>query len=211
MDLGFKMNWSIIRVITGRRGVSSERRRSSCSSYHYYHRYHGICMCTIPLHIYLMYQKLQKIITFIYIVVAPRRGFISFQKDLWSILGLKTFITMSYEICCTTSYHAFLIVWIVRVGILSADVLGQQGGRVRTILGRLLGSNDSVSLLWIGGSFKKTITVPVMILLKMSNKQISKVSKFNSKYLSFSVWYIYRTYKVNHMFSYFTTETTYLS
>ena len=26
------MNWSIVRVITGRRGVSSERRRSSCSS-----------------------------------------------------------------------------------------------------------------------------------------------------------------------------------
>ena len=33
MDLGFKMNWSIVRVITGRRGVSSERRRSSCSSF----------------------------------------------------------------------------------------------------------------------------------------------------------------------------------
>ena len=27
------MNWSVVRVITGRRGVSSERRRSSCSSY----------------------------------------------------------------------------------------------------------------------------------------------------------------------------------
>ena len=27
------MNWSIVWVITGRRGVSSERRRSSCSSY----------------------------------------------------------------------------------------------------------------------------------------------------------------------------------
>ena len=33
MDLGFKMNWSIVWVIMGRRGVSSERRRSSCSSY----------------------------------------------------------------------------------------------------------------------------------------------------------------------------------
>ena len=32
MDLGFKMNWSIVWVIMGRRGVSSERRRSSCSS-----------------------------------------------------------------------------------------------------------------------------------------------------------------------------------
>ena len=28
MDLGFKMNWSIVWVIMGRRGVSSERRRS---------------------------------------------------------------------------------------------------------------------------------------------------------------------------------------
>ena len=33
MDLGFKMNWSIVWVIMGRRGVSSERRRSSCSSW----------------------------------------------------------------------------------------------------------------------------------------------------------------------------------
>ena len=33
MDLGFKMNWSIVWVIMGRQGVSSERRRSSCSSY----------------------------------------------------------------------------------------------------------------------------------------------------------------------------------
>ena len=33
MDLGFKMNWSIVWVIMGRRGVSSERRRSSCSSF----------------------------------------------------------------------------------------------------------------------------------------------------------------------------------
>ena len=32
MDLGFKMNWSIVWVIMGWRGVSSERRRSSCSS-----------------------------------------------------------------------------------------------------------------------------------------------------------------------------------
>ena len=32
MDLGFKMNWSIVWVIMGRRGVSSECRRSSCSS-----------------------------------------------------------------------------------------------------------------------------------------------------------------------------------
>ena len=32
MDLGFKTNCSIVWVITGRRGVSSERRRSSCSS-----------------------------------------------------------------------------------------------------------------------------------------------------------------------------------
>ena len=30
MDLGFKMNWSIVWVIMGRRRVSSERRRSSC-------------------------------------------------------------------------------------------------------------------------------------------------------------------------------------
>ena len=29
------MNWSIVRVITGRQGVSSERRRSSCSSLAY--------------------------------------------------------------------------------------------------------------------------------------------------------------------------------
>ena len=29
MDLGFKMNWSIVWVIMGRRGVSSEHRRSS--------------------------------------------------------------------------------------------------------------------------------------------------------------------------------------
>ena len=34
MDLGFKTNWSIVWVITGRRGVSSERRRSSCSSWY---------------------------------------------------------------------------------------------------------------------------------------------------------------------------------
>ena len=33
MDLGFKMNWSIVWVIMGRRGVSSEHRRSSCSSW----------------------------------------------------------------------------------------------------------------------------------------------------------------------------------
>ena len=33
MDLGFKMNWSILWVIMGRRGVSSERRSSSCSSW----------------------------------------------------------------------------------------------------------------------------------------------------------------------------------
>ena len=32
MDLGFKTNWSLVWVITWRRGVSSERRRSSCSS-----------------------------------------------------------------------------------------------------------------------------------------------------------------------------------
>ena len=32
MDLGFKTNWSIVWVITGRWGVSSERMRSSCSS-----------------------------------------------------------------------------------------------------------------------------------------------------------------------------------
>ena len=32
MDLGFKMNWSIVWVIMGRQGVSSECRRSSCSS-----------------------------------------------------------------------------------------------------------------------------------------------------------------------------------
>ena len=31
-DLGSDMNWSIVWVIMGRRGVSSERRRSSCSS-----------------------------------------------------------------------------------------------------------------------------------------------------------------------------------
>ena len=37
MDLGFKMNWSIVWVIMGRRGVSSERRRSSCSSFLYKH------------------------------------------------------------------------------------------------------------------------------------------------------------------------------
>ena len=33
MGLGFKMNWSIVWVIMGRRRVSSERRRSSCSSF----------------------------------------------------------------------------------------------------------------------------------------------------------------------------------
>ena len=33
MDLGFKTNWSIVWVIMGRQGVSSERRRSSCSSW----------------------------------------------------------------------------------------------------------------------------------------------------------------------------------
>ena len=32
MDLGFKTNWSIVWIIIGQRGVSSERRRSSCSS-----------------------------------------------------------------------------------------------------------------------------------------------------------------------------------
>ena len=35
MDLGFKINWSIVSVIMGQRGVSSERRRSSCSSFSY--------------------------------------------------------------------------------------------------------------------------------------------------------------------------------
>ena len=30
-DLGFNMNWSVVWVIMGRRGISSERRRSSCS------------------------------------------------------------------------------------------------------------------------------------------------------------------------------------
>ena len=33
MDLELKKNWSVVWVIMGRRGVSSERRRSSCSSY----------------------------------------------------------------------------------------------------------------------------------------------------------------------------------
>ena len=33
MDLGFKMNWSIVWVIMGWWGVSSEHRRSSCSSF----------------------------------------------------------------------------------------------------------------------------------------------------------------------------------
>ena len=33
LDLGFKTKWSIVWVIMGRRGVSSERWRSSCSSY----------------------------------------------------------------------------------------------------------------------------------------------------------------------------------
>ena len=34
LDLGFKTNWSIVWVIMVRRGVSSERRRSSCSSFY---------------------------------------------------------------------------------------------------------------------------------------------------------------------------------
>ena len=33
MDMGFKMNWSMVWVIMGRRGVSSERRHSSCTSF----------------------------------------------------------------------------------------------------------------------------------------------------------------------------------
>ena len=32
-DLGFNMNWSIVWVIMGQQVVSSERKRSSCSSY----------------------------------------------------------------------------------------------------------------------------------------------------------------------------------
>ena len=37
MDLGFKMNWSIVWVIMGRRGVSSERRRSCYIYNRYFH------------------------------------------------------------------------------------------------------------------------------------------------------------------------------
>ena len=33
-DLGSNMNWSIVWVIMGRQGISSERRHSSCSSLH---------------------------------------------------------------------------------------------------------------------------------------------------------------------------------
>ena len=63
MDLGFKMNWSIVWVIMGRQGVSSERRRSSCSSYYcycyhyhynyYYHHYH--CYSCYYYHYYYHY------------------------------------------------------------------------------------------------------------------------------------------------------------
>ena len=46
-DLGFNMNWSVVWVIMGRRGVSSERRRSSCS--HYGNQSRGCLMRGGPL------------------------------------------------------------------------------------------------------------------------------------------------------------------
>ena len=42
MDMGFKMKWSIVWVIMRRRGVSSERRRSSCSSFKIRGKYYYI-------------------------------------------------------------------------------------------------------------------------------------------------------------------------
>ena len=46
-DLGFNMNWSVVWVIMGRRGISSERRRSSCS--HYGNQSRGCLMRGGPL------------------------------------------------------------------------------------------------------------------------------------------------------------------
>ena len=38
-DLGSNMSWSILWIIIGRRGISSERRHSSCSGYHLFNNH----------------------------------------------------------------------------------------------------------------------------------------------------------------------------